>query len=627
MNFKFPSLAALAGGARKTLIRFPFTLLSAVLGSACMMYFITLKYDIEKENEYLIKLTMCSALSLSFTLALAIFSERRRHSIMLSYALQILALLLVGAYYYWLPEPRDMNYSEGARYALFILGLHLLVAFAPFIGRGETNGFWQFNKTLFLRFLLSGLYSGVLFAGLALAMVAVDQLFGVDFKDYRYGQLWFFLAGIFNTWFFLSGVPEQWEELEGQQDYPKGLKIFTQYVLLPLVTVYLVILYAYGFKILFEWSLPKGWVSWLVNAFSVFGILSLLLIWPIRNEEGNKWINWFSRWFYRAIFPLIILLGVAIGKRVLQYGITENRYFVLVVALWLLGIALYFLVSKAKNIKAIPVTLCLVAFLSSFGPWGAFSVSERSQVNRLEGILIQENMLVNGKVQPPQDTISAKGARQISSIVRYLGDHHDLRVLQPWFDADLDTLLAPDSPGERVYGASKVLDLMGVEDEADYYYDEESDTATTRRRSFYYYAYDYNRNAIQVQGYDYMVRVNKYLMRDTVRPDSDDAVRLGTDSLRIRSSASGDTLVLTGRNGVWMKAGMKEFIMGLRTYNKEHKKYPGDDQMPDEKMVFMAENDSLRLKLVLENISGTFSADSVWIDNLNGVMLLGRRKQ
>ena len=126
----------------------------------------------------------------------------------------------------------------------------------------------------------------------------------------------------------LEAVEENLDELEASTTYPKGLKIFTQYVLLPLVSLYLVILYSYEIKIYFTSHWPEGWGTYLVLCFSVSGILSLLLIWPLRNEEGQHWIKNFTRFFYFALFPLILLLALAIYKRILQYGITEYSYFI-----------------------------------------------------------------------------------------------------------------------------------------------------------------------------------------------------------------------------------------------------------------------------------------------------------
>lgn len=626
MAFKFPSISAVITGALNTLRRFPLPLLSSVIGTAVCIYMLELKWDEQKKFEYLWKIVMCCGLGLNLFLSMSLISERRNDNAFTKYFMQLLGIGILIGYYFLLPEFRKMTLTNATQYSLFTIGLHLLVAFAPFISKGEMNGFWQFNKTLFLRFLLSVLYSGVLYLGLALALLAVDQLFNADIKGERYGQLWFFLAGIFNTWFFLAGVPENLDELDVVTDYPKGLKIFTQFVLLPLVAIYLLILYAYGIKIIIQWELPKGWVSWLVNAFSVFGILSLLLIWPIRNDEGNKWISTFSRWFYRALFPLIILLGVAIGKRVMQYGITENRYFVLVVALWLAGIATYFLLSKTKNIKLIPVTLCIIAFLSSFGPWGAFSVSEKSQVNRLEKLLTEEKILVDGKIIKATDTVSDKNGRQIASIVHYLDDHHGFDNIKHWFKENLDTVLAPKDSNEYVYDTGKILGLMGVED--NYYYgyrdDERDEGDTITMKNFYYYAENNRQEAVSVAGFDYSCNFNSYFYDgdNSYYNDSYYQIHFGKDSGVMKYSKDRKDFVFVMNGKEIMQFDFKNSVKQISEYNKTHKKHQYDQNIPREMMLFEVQNDSVKMKLYLTNISGTKSKREINITQISGTMLL-----
>ncbi|MBI4929419.1 MAG: DUF4153 domain-containing protein [Bacteroidetes bacterium] len=626
MAFRFPSVSAVIKGTLDTLKRFPLPLLSAIIGSGICIYMLELKWDVQKDFEHLWKMVMCCGLGLNLFLSMSLISERRNHGAVQKYLAQFAGLLLLVGYYFLLPEFRRMTVTDGARYSLFSTGLHLLVAFSPFIARGEINGFWQFNKTLFLRFLLSVLYSGVLYLGLALALLAVDQLFNADIKGERYGQLWFFLSGVFNTWFFLAGVPKNLNELESVTDYPKGLKIFTQFILLPLLAVYLLILYAYGIKIIIQWELPKGWVSWLVNAFSVFGILSLLLIYPVRNDEGNTWIKIFSRWFYRALFPLIVLLGVAIGKRVMQYGITENRYFVLIVALWLAGIATYFLLSKTKNIKVIPVTLFFIAFLSSFGPWGAFSVSEKSQVNRLEKLLIEEKILVDGKIKKTTDTISDKKGRQIVSIVHYLDEHHHFDAIKSWFKENLDSILAPKDSNDYVYETGKILALMGLED--NYYYgyrdDERDEDDTATIKNFYYYARNESQQAVSVAGFDYSCNFNRsfYEGDNSYYNDSYYKIYFGKDSGIIKYSKESTDFVFVKNGKDILRFDLNAYVKKIASYNKEHKKHQYDQNIPNEMTLFEAKNDSVKMKLYMTNISGTKSKQEIKITQISGMMLL-----
>ncbi len=409
---KLPSLQSLFVESIHTIKRFPLSLLASVVATFLAIYLTHCDFEKLQNVNTPGKVIMCCSLGLNLFLAAELFSKSKNHIFLKRLLLQLLLLILIVCYYFILPDFKNFGLEDGIRFALFAIGLHLLVSFAPFISARHTNGFWQFNKSLFLRFLTACLYTSVLYMGLALALLAIDKLFKVEINGDYYADLWWFLAGIFNTWFFLAGVPKQTQALEDNIDYPKGLKIFTQFVLLPLVSVYLFILYAYGAKIAVAMELPRGWVSYLVVGFSVVGILSLLLIWPIQEREENSWIKIFSRWFYRALYPLIILLGLAIFKRISQYGITENRYFILILALWLAIVATYFLLSKTKNIKVIPISLCIIAFLSSFGPWGAFSVSERSQINRLEELVSNEKLLINGKIKKANPILKGGGRRK-----------------------------------------------------------------------------------------------------------------------------------------------------------------------------------------------------------------------
>src|SRR5690606_5217766 len=129
--------------------------------------------------------------------------------------------------------------SQYLRLFIIGLGLHLVSAYAPFFNRRVEHKFWQFNERLFIRILTAGLYTFVIYGGVAMALVAADKLFNLSLNANLYLYLWLFMIGIFNTWFFLAGVPANYEALESDKHYPKGLKVFTQYVLLPLVAVYL----------------------------------------------------------------------------------------------------------------------------------------------------------------------------------------------------------------------------------------------------------------------------------------------------------------------------------------------------------------------------------------------------
>ena len=445
---RFASLYALAQTARRTFARFPFVLLSAIAAAIAAHLLMTehLVVNEGKENTFW-PIIMSASLGIPLFFAIRMLIESRRWPRWLELGAPLAGLGALVIYYAILPT--TLKGGDLFRYVSLSFGLHLSVAFAPFVVvAGTENAFWQYNKTLFMRFAQAVLYSGVLYVGLALAIAALEALLDFDFGEDVYLQLGLWVAFVYNTWFFLAGIPSDVKGLAQVRDYPPALKIFTQYVLVPLVAVYLIILYAYLVRIVINWDLPKGWVGVPVAGASVAGMLALLLIHPVKKQAENAWVRTYGRFFYWALFPLIGLLAVAIGTRIADYGITEMRYAVVVLTAWLLGIAIYFSFARLKNIKVIPISLCILAFAGSFGPWGGTSISRRSQVGRLRELLVVSEVMVDGKLDERRKTVELEQQQEISNIVTYLYQFHGLERLREWYaqseqlPAELDYTMA-----------------------------------------------------------------------------------------------------------------------------------------------------------------------------------------
>ncbi len=439
-----------------------------------------------------------SALAISIFTAITTAGERYKWSGAKLWGTRIITVILLGIYYLFLPEEFEPSGSEAFyRYLLWFLAGHLLVSFSPFVSGGKVHDFWAYNKSLFLRLLLSALYVAVLFAGLSIALISLENLLEFNLRSVRYGQVAIFLTGIFGTWFFLSGVPRPDDLTETERSYPNGLRLFVQYVLLPLVVVYILILYLYMGKILIEWAWPNGWVANLVLSFSITGILALLLLHPIQKEEDHKWVTVFARGYYVALIPLIVLLMLSIWVRISEYGVTVNRYLVATLAVWLSGIVLYFLISKARNIKVIPISLFLITVLISFGPLSAFEVSERSQLNRLESIFQKHDLLdESGFIVTAGSEIPFDDRKQISSGIRYLLDLNGTESLQKFFSDDLDELIENKHDLEVVTDAGAITLKIGFE----YVYDWEEEGGMEEGFSFFQVS-SMNTDAVSVDGF------------------------------------------------------------------------------------------------------------------------------
>jgi len=443
---KLPSFNMLYQNAISTLIRFPFTILSAVITAGVL---VTLAESVsEKNKKTLGKIALSSALGIPLFTALTIFAEKQEWDNIKRILTQTFGFVPILIFYATIFNAPEFLASIIVKFTLLFIAFHLMVAFLPYLIQKGNGNFWEYNKSLFVRFLTTALFSAVLYIGLVIAMLAIDELFGVDIEEERYFQLWIIGALILNTWVFLGGIPKDVKDLGEVRQYPIVLKFFAQYILLPLMSLYFIILYAYEIKIIATWNWPRGWVSQLVLWYSIVGIFSLLLLWPLRELSENQWIKVFTNWFFRALIPLIIMLFFAILERVGDYGITVNRYLVLSMAVGLSLVTLYFAFSRKKDIRLIPIIVCVVALLSACGPWGAFSVSERSQSERsqrgrLEKSLIKNEILIDNKIRFTDGDISFDERKEISSLVSYLSEWHGVESFSPWFpDSVITELMA-----------------------------------------------------------------------------------------------------------------------------------------------------------------------------------------
>ena len=598
---RLPSFQSFTTNAAATFKRFPLAVTAAIVASLFCILFTHLPYDLQESYHYYWNIIMSCYLGMLLFISISIYSERKKFKSVITTLLNVGGLVIIVAYYFSLP-PQFMVISF-TRFLLFALVLHLLIAFLPFLDRNEVNGFWQYNKIIFIRILTAALYTTVLYLGLVLAVLAIDKLFNADIDEKIYLDLWIVLAGVFNTWFFLTGFPANFSELELKKDYPKGLKIFTQYVLLPLISVYLVILYAYMFKIIISAEWPVGWVSYLVLGFSIGGIFSLLLIFPVRNDEQNKWILIFSRFFYFALLPLIVLLFLAVKRRLSDYGVTEQRYFILMLALWLLFIAVYFLFSKARNIKLIPMSLCLLALASSFGPWSAFDVSLSNQKHHLNSLLKKYSMLSAGKIVQAKDTIPFKDHKQISSIINYLVEVHGYKTLQPYFAQNLDSAFKNNENEysyARVNKIHSMMNLTYIED-----YQMQGDDYVNNYVNFYA---DKSDKIISIEGYDFLIpdyNINEYGAKDS----SCNSFVLKNNNIKVCFDFKTKQMSISNEKDSAMLFDVASFTKGLKKKNGNY------NTLKPEAMTLTSANQTFIVKIVFENIS--FLNQKEGIDQLN----------
>jgi hypothetical protein len=452
MEMRLPSMRDLQMHTMRTMHRFPVEIFVALVGTvAAVLLALEIAPMVSASSDELqlrlyTRVILGCIILLSTSLSLSLTREAGK----ITWPVQLGIFTVAATATTWYMWMFSFTPWDGAQCGVVILAVHLLVALSA-MWRRDRLEFWDVNKVLFLRTLTAALFTMVLGSGLNLALFALNELFGLDVNGKWYGTMWAVLLGLFNTWFVLGGIPlpPSDEAERPAPSFPRGLRIFVQYVLLPLVLVFLCILYAYGIKVLFFTQL-NGSVAYFIDALAVVGTLSFLLLYPLRNDAEHAWIHFYAAWFGRLMLPLCVLLWIALIVRVQAYGITEQRYLGLALAVVLTVLALYLAIVRNPDLRIIPAALLLACIVSVSGPIGMLQVAYRSQTQRAEDVLRSGGVLQDGRYDIAKaQQLSEQDKRIVQSTLRYLNTYESNSRMDTWL-ASIHADRMPDRDSVKI---------------------------------------------------------------------------------------------------------------------------------------------------------------------------------
>jgi Domain of unknown function (DUF4153) len=452
---KLPSINFLGAAFLKAWQRFPLSMIAAIVGTLAMIQ----QLEVDREyKEIPLRIFMSALLALPLCTGVTAWAESRKITLSFQLIVQAIAIGISVFFYFYLNfEAIGLEHKQLPRYFVSLAIAHLWVSFSPYIKNESVEDFWEYNKQLFGNYIIGAAYTLLLYAGIAVAHLAVNELFNLDLNSDNYAKLFFLLAGIFNTAYFLFHFPKDYQFDRSESAYNASFFNLCKYILVPIIGLYFLILYAYSAKIGLTWSLPHGWVSSLVIGFAAAGIFTWLISYLLPDQIAEKSIiNNYRKWFWLVLFPLIGLLYVAIGKRIMDYGVTEARFLVAHIGAWLLLCCIFFVIVKSNDLKFIPMSLAAFMLVGIVGPFSAFESSKRSQTKILEQILTKDGMLVGGKVKDGKCTEPEK----VISAIRFLENRNALEKIQPWFKVNFDSM---SNVSNRADKTSIIANILKIE--------------------------------------------------------------------------------------------------------------------------------------------------------------------
>ena len=470
-------------GLTTAISRFPFTVGCLVVTAALVCYLIA-----EDITPHLTLEKLIFALGVgAFIGMVAQFSienfEKLRNFGLVVYGI---ALLLTAGYFAIIWPSPDISAEILTRSFVAIFAMTCAVLWIPAFR--QKNDFDVVALVHFKSFFVSALYSGVLSAGIAAILFAVDTLlFPVNDKSYAYMMaiIWIVFAPLY----YLSLLPRfNGDRKEGNrrlrfEEYPRFLEILVSYIAIPLFTVYTIVLLAYFAKILVSSEWPSGQLGPMVLIYSAVGVVLFVLA----SLPENGFARLFRMVFPKIWIPIIIMQMVSVWIRLDAYGITVARYYVSLFAVFSLVSAVFLSFRPVSKNGYIALLAAAFAIVSILPPVDAFSVSRNSQIDRIETILQAEGMLSEG-ILNPKSTASDETRREVTNILQYLDGNSSTDYIA-WLPNDFNMY-------------SDMKDSFGFEP---YYYNEPGDNPR-----FFYASLDTD-IPLDISGYDVSMVIGSYV--------------------------------------------------------------------------------------------------------------------
>ncbi|MFR2892666.1 DUF4153 domain-containing protein [Peptoniphilus grossensis] len=408
---------------KNTFKRFPFTIISAILATIFLILSTFDEYA-EAYNNKMMSFGLVFVFGIFLYAFIKLFNEGLRNYYdlknlknnnlfkILSYVITL--PILYGVYELVYNENKVLEFYDN-NFIYFAL-IAALVVGTSFVGKFNYHkDFVAYVAKILRAFIISNIYSFIVFVGISGIIFALNSLFKFNFGSSVYLRVAIFSFILFNVVTFFSDFPKVRDSFTDYK-YPKAFRILLVYIITPIVIIYTAILLAYFVKILVLWQIPNNLIVNLVIWFASFSVVYLFFL---SRVETITFINKFKIVFPFTLFPLLGMMFFAIYLRIKEYGMTENRYIVIAVGLWIFLSLIYYIFYRENSNISIPIFLSVIILITGLGPASATSLSIRSQNARFEKIL-RDNKMIAGEEIKPNINIESEAKSQIVDIVSYM---------------------------------------------------------------------------------------------------------------------------------------------------------------------------------------------------------------
>lgn len=428
------------GTLQSNLKRFPITLFFTIALTCYLCYFVS-NHDENKKLNWIIGYYLSVGTLLSLTLHLWCEEMKRIIPKIAVQAGMHLLLILDAIYLY--SYSYEKSFTEiGIAHGAGILAIGLSVFFLSFFKEKNDIPSWNFALSSITACVTANVIGCIMSGGICFLILSVHKLFDLSIDSTCYLYVVILCNVCLSMFLFLGLLPQKQEKHNTRPLQHSFLNGVIHYLFLPLTGGYLIVLYIYALRILINWELPIGWVSWLVITLMTGCIVIEFGLYPSRMAQQKRTDNLIARWLPLFVLPLLFLMTIGIIRRFNDYGVTINRLYLITLNIWCYFVYITLIIIKAKRISWIPISFSLVFLLTSVLPVNYASITRQIIQKEVNQTIIHQKPMQNLPLSQEQynqwlKTFSPEQARQINEKFIYLYEWFGKESICQWIDEDV----------------------------------------------------------------------------------------------------------------------------------------------------------------------------------------------
>ena len=260
----------------------------------------------------------------------------------------------------------------------YLITMAISILYGLFKNTGKT--LQEYLLKIFSKIFNVTIIYGILNIGLTLISIIFIQLI----LDGRLYQIILHLQILLFGLFYVPALLYSVYHVE-EKDVNAFMRGLVCYVLLPLVTIAIGIIYLYIAKIIISQEMPSNVIYRILAGIFVFAFP----IWNMAEnyKNKNKMIEKITKFLPYFYMPLILLEIYSIGTRISEFGFTPSRYLCCIFILFQIATFVFHIYHKKEKLHYIFIVGIGLSIITFFSPWNYETFSYQNQGNRIKHIM------------------------------------------------------------------------------------------------------------------------------------------------------------------------------------------------------------------------------------------------